>query len=574
MKQKTRKMSVRTKILLHAIVFIIAICVLQGFSAYRSINDGMVKMGVEQAKMAAQVAADVVDSKLISDFEAGCEDTTQYQTVLASLRNVQQKYNIEYLYLLYSDGSKVYYMIDTDTSELQAQYGQEFEKSYEQLAGAFGGKEVAQEYIDRTQYGNLISIYRPITNSSGEVVAVLGSDYNANNILSKLNESTRNVIIMAVICLLVSVALMSVTVEAICKGLRVVNQKIYDLVHSEGDLTQKLDIHTGDELELIADNVNKLLEHIRGIMLNIAHNSEQLKDSSKKVVNNLSSAEMNVTDVSATMEEMSAAMEETSASLNQVNSSIISVYDAVESIFQSADEGKSAADEVMAKAADIYEKAVSEQEHARELAQEMADVVNEKIEKSKAVEDITTLTTNIINITEQTNLLSLNASIEAARAGEAGRGFAVVADEIGKLAANSAETAAQIQKVSVEVVSAVNDLAKKAEEMLTFMDETAMAGYTKLLETSGSYRSDVGDMNQMMEHFANESEEIKNSIDQIKEAVSAVSIAVEESAKGVTKVTEMSVDLTTSIGDIGNEANSNMDIANQLNVEVGKFKLE
>ena len=204
----------------------------------------------------------------------------------------------------------------------------------------------------------------------------------------------------------------------------------------------------------------------------------------------------------------------------------------------------------------------------------MADVVNEKIEKSKAVEDITTLTTNIINITEQTNLLSLNASIEAARAGEAGRGFAVVADEIGKLAANSAETAAQIQKVSVEVVSAVNDLAKKAEEMLTFMDETAMAGYTKLLETSGSYRSDVGDMNQMMEHFANESEEIKNSIDQIKEAVSAVSIAVEESAKGVTNVTEMSVDLTTSIGDIGNEANSNMDIANQLNVEVGKFKLE
>ena len=282
----------------------------------------------------------MVDSKLISDFEVGCEDTTQYQTVLASLRNVQQKYNIEYLYLLYSDGSKVYYMIDTDTSELQAQYGQEFEKSYEQLAGAFSGEEVAQEYIDRTEYGNLISVYRPITNSRGEVVAVLGSDYNANNILSKLNESTRNVIIMAVICLLVSVVLMGVTVEAICKGLRVVNLKIYDLVHSEGDMTQKLDIHTGDELELIADNVNKLLEHIRGIMLNIAHNSEQLKDSSKKVVNNLSSAEMNVTDVSATMEEMSAAMEETSASLNQVNSSIISVYDAVEAIFQSADEGK------------------------------------------------------------------------------------------------------------------------------------------------------------------------------------------------------------------------------------------
>lgn len=493
---------------------------------------------------------------------------------MTSLRNVQQKYNIEYLYLLYTDGNKVYYMMDTDTSELQAHYGQEFEKSYEQLAAAFGGEEIAQEYIDRTEYGNLISVYRPITNSSGEVVAVIGSDFNANNIISKLNECTRNVIVVAIICLIISVALMGITVESICKNLRTVNQKVYDLVHSEGDLTQKLNIHTGDELELIAENINKLLEHIRGIMFNISNNSVQLTDSSKKVVGNLSSAEMNVTDVSATMEEMSAAMEETSASLNQVNSSIISVYDAVESIFQSADEGKSAADEVMTKAADIYEKAVSEQEHARELAQEMANAVNEKIEKSKAVEEITTLTTNIISITEQTNLLSLNASIEAARAGEAGRGFAVVADEIGKLAANSAETAAQIQRVSVEVVDAVNDLAKKAEEMLTFMDETAMAGYEKLLETSGSYRSDVGDMNQMMVRFANESEQIRDSIDQIKEAVSAVSIAVEESAQGVTNVTEMSVDLTTSMGDIGNEASSNMDIANQLNAEVGKFKLE
>ncbi|MEE1077465.1 MAG: methyl-accepting chemotaxis protein [Agathobacter sp.] len=574
MKQKTRKMNVRTKILVPAIVFIILICVLQGFFAYRSINEGMVQMGVEQAKMAAQIAADGANSIYISEFGPDCETTAQYQTVLTSLRNVQQKYNIEYLYLLYTDGNKVYYMMDTDTSELQAHYGQEFEKSYEQLATAFGGEEIAQEYIDRTEYGNLISVYRPITNSSGEVVAVIGSDFNANNIISKLNECTRNVIVVAIICLIISVALMGITVESICKNLRTVNQKVYDLVHSEGDLTQKLNIHTGDELELIAENINKLLEHIRGIMFNISNNSVQLTDSSKKVVGNLSSAEMNVTDVSATMEEMSAAMEETSASLNQVNSSIISVYDAVESIFQSADEGKSAADEVMTKAADIYEKAVSEQEHARELAQEMANAVNEKIEKSKAVEEITTLTTNIISITEQTNLLSLNASIEAARAGEAGRGFAVVADEIGKLAANSAETAAQIQRVSVEVVDAVNDLAKKAEEMLTFMDETAMAGYEKLLETSGSYRSDVGDMNQMMERFANESEQIRDSIDQIKEAVSAVSIAVEESAQGVTNVTEMSVDLTTSMGDIGNEASSNMDIANQLNAEVGKFKLE
>ena len=129
----------------------------------------------------------------------------------------------------------------------------------------------------------------------------------------------------------------------------------------------------------------------------------------------------------------------------------------------------------------------------------MAVSVNEKIEKSKAVEEISVLTDNIIGITEQTNLLSLNASIEAARAGEAGRGFAVVADEIGKLAANSAETAGKIQKVSVKVIEAVNELTQKAETMLHFMDETAMEGYEKLLETSQNYRNDIADLNRRMQ---------------------------------------------------------------------------
>ena len=110
--------------------------------------------------------------------------------------------------------------------------------------------------------------------------------------------------------------------------------------------------------------------------------------------------------------------------------------------------------------------------------------------------------------------------------------------------------------------------------MLTFMNETAMGGYEKLLETSESYRKDVAGMNSMMENFAQESEAVKGSIDNIRELVSAVSSAVEESAKGVVNVTELSVNLTTCVGDVGKEANSNMDIASQLTSEVNKFKLQ
>lgn len=574
MKERTRRLSIKTKILLPSILLIILICSALGISSYRSINCGMVDMGVEEAEMAALIALNVADGDLVEALVPGCEETEGYQTLLQSMRSVQENFGIAYLYTVYAEGTQLYYGVDTDTSELQAKVGEPFEESYDMLAPVLNGEEYVQDYIDYTEYGNVISVYYPIQNSAGKVVGILGCDYDADNVVERLDDTTKQVIVMAVICLVVAVLLIGIIVGNISRSLRAVDRKLYDLVNNEGDLTQKLDIHTGDEMELIAGNVNKLLEYIREIMLHIADNSSSLNVSSQKVVKSLTDAEVSITDVSATMEEMSAAMEETSASLNQVNESINKVYEAVNQISGNAETGSASSDVIMSKAQEIQTKAVTEQKNAREQVQEMAAVVNDKIEKSRAVEEISTLTDNIINITEQTNLLALNASIEAARAGEAGKGFAVVADEIGKLASSSSEAATQIQKVSAEVIQAVNELAEKAGSMLEFMDKVAMEGYEKLLDTSKSYKEDVGDMNRMMNGFARESADIKNSIDQIKEAVSAVNIAVEESAKGVTSVTETAVDLTSNVREIEQEADANREVADMLNGEVNKFKLE
>lgn len=574
MKQKTRKMSVRAKILLSTSVLILIICIALGGATFRRIKDSMIDMGIEEADMTATIVLKVIDKDMVKGLEPGCEDGEEYQSLLASMRDVQKSCGIAFLYTLYTDGNKVYYGVDTDDTDGQHLVGEVFEVSYEELADVFAGEPYVQDFIDSTEDGHLISVYQPILDESGKVIGVLGCDYDASSVITRLDGMLKQVIEIAVLCLLAAIIILNMVVGQMTKSLRIVNQKIYDLVHSEGDLTRKLDIKTGDEMELIAGNVNTLLEHIREIMLNIAENSVRLNGSSQTVAQNISSAGVNITDVSTTMEEMSAAMKETHASLHQISESISEIYEAIEEISTNAGTGKSSSSVTMEKAAQIYEKAEKEQQDAKVLAQNIAASVNEKIEKSKAVEEIRILTENIINITEQTNLLALNASIEAARAGEAGKGFAVVADEIGKLAGNSAEAATQIQKVSTEVIQTVNELAEKAEEMLVFMEETAMNGYEKLLETSGNYRNDVGAMYDMMQSFSDGSAQLRESIDSIKEAIAAVNIAVEESAKGVTNVTEMSVDLTASVGDIENEANSNRDIANQLNQEVNKFKLE
>ncbi len=573
MKQKTRKMGIQLKIMLPTVLVLMLACLFMGGSSYVQISNGMVEVGVEQAEMAADIAVAMVDGDKLIGLEPGDEGTANYQAVLASLRSIQETCGIEFLYTLYTDGTKVYYGVDTDDSEEQCAIGEEFESSYAELAGVFAGENYVQDYIDETEYGDLISAYRPIYNSKGEVVAILGSDYNAENISNRIDKNLRNVMILAAISIVGAIVVLIFIIGKIVKGLHNVNGKIYDLVHNEGDLTQKLDIHSGDEMELIGGNINTLLEYIRGIMQNIATNSTQLNESSKIMADKLMNAEMSIADVSATMEEMSAAMEETNASLNQINESVSQVTDAVDAIADSANEGSSNSDAVMQEAVRIYQDAVEQQRTAKEQAQQMALNVNEKIERSKAVEEISELTSEIINITDQTNLLALNASIEAARAGEAGRGFAVVADEIGKLASNSAEAAGEIRRVSAEVISAVNELAQEAEAMLTFMEETAMTGYEKLLETSEEYRKNVGDMNGMMQEFAAGSQQLRENVDNIKDAIEAVNIAVEESTRGISNVAETSSDLTSSMADIGAEADANMGVADQLNTEVNKFKI-
>lgn len=571
-KIRTRGLTIRAKILIPSIIIVVLVCGLMGYNSYTRFEESMVRMGVEEADMAATIVADSLDANLVSEVTVGSEGTQVYQNLQGDLRKKQKACGIAFLYTLYTDGKKVYYGVDSD--EDAAKVGDEFADSYAELEPVFGGKEYIQDYIDHTEDGDLITVYKPIEDNAGKVVAILGCDYDASSIAAELQEAVVRTLQIGGICLLLAILILTIIVSRITKGLMQVNAKIYDLVHNEGDLTQKLDVRSGDELELIAGNVNELLAYIRKIMIGISSGSKRLMSTSRKMVDHVSSADESITDVSATMQEMSAAMEETTSSLNQITEAIDEIYLSVERIAGNADAGKVSSQEMESRASGANDAAAEGEKKANIETEKMAASLNEKIAKSKSVEQIEVLTSNIIEITEQTNLLALNASIEAARAGEAGRGFAVVADEIGKLAGNSADAAAKIRQVSAEVIQAVDELAEGSQQMIEFVRNSTEEGFGGLVATSENYATDANAMRAMMEQFAQTAEELRSTMDGIRESISAVNIAVEESAKGIAGVSESSVQLTGNVNDIQSEASDNNGIAEDLATEVGKFKLE
>lgn len=566
-------MSIRQKIIIPISFVLLIVCVLLGANGYRQVYYGMLEMGMEEAEVATDVAKSYVDGKIQDKFDSLYKDTQEYDTILKQLREVKKICGIKFLYIIYEENGKLFYAVDTDEDSDQALPGDSYNENYDELKTVFDGNGVTQDVIDHSEDGDVITAYKPVLSKDGSVVAIMGCDYDASDIVSRVNSTRNSIIEIGAVCFVAALIILIVIINRITNGLKKVDSKIFDIVNNEGDLTQKLEVHTGDELELIAGHVNQLLEYIRNIMQNISENSISLSSSADLVVNKLTQTSDSISDVSSIMEEMSAAMEETSASMQQVDDTVNNIASTIHKIADTASGKSEGAKQIASNAKSIYENALDEQINAKSQADNMIANIDEKIEKSKAVEQIDSLTQEIIGITEQTQLLALNASIEAARAGEAGKGFAVVAQEINKLAEDSEETANQINSVSQLVITAVNELAAEAGKMADFVEQVAMKGYDELLDNSKNYQNDVDRLSRVMDEFANQSESLGASIKSILETINAVNIAVEESAKGVGNVTETAVELTTNVGEIGKEADSNLNVAEQLEAQVKKFKL-
>jgi len=298
-----------------------------------------------------------------------------------------------------------------------------------------------------------------------------------------------------------------------------------------------------DETGEMGRAVKVMTEHLRELVQQIDSASGNIDGNVRQLETLTSEINSTCTDNSATTEELAAGMQETTNASDRIVENIATMLEEVKRIKELASDGEKMADEVKSKATELHQKTERATSNTEDMYEQVKTGSAEALEKAKAVDKINELTKAIMDIADQTNLLSLNASIEAARAGEAGKGFAVVADEIGGLAQESAKTVTSINEIIGEVNDAVNNMAECLNGAIKFLEETVLGDYQQFGEVSIQYNKDAESFDSSMCRIEEAIEDLSTAIGDISSAISGINNTITESATGVENIAEKTTDI-------------------------------
>jgi methyl-accepting chemotaxis protein len=563
-----------------------------------------------QGVVIVEQAAKLVDGDL---FERLCNtldgEDPFYWTTHEALLNLKNNTSSIYLYTMAPVSGSIYrYIIDgsstPDDTEMFSPLG--FEEDTSDYDEAFRKtwqlkQTLRSGLMNQGEWGWMFSVYTPILNSRGDMVGIVGVDFEAGEFVATLRSHTVKLIIMSLGFILAGTVLFLLFLRKIFDRLDLVTRVLKEIAEGEGDLTTRIKAGKIDEIGIMAGYVNQTLEKIRYTVATIKGQTNKLFDVGSELAENMVQTATAIQDITGNLQNVknqtinqSASVTETTATMEQVTRNIDRLSTSVEIQTDSVSKSSSAIEEMLANIQSVTQTLVKNTDNVNHLTvsseegrTSLQTVATDIQEIARESEGLLQINGVMQTIASQTNLLAMNAAIEAAHAGEAGRGFAVVADEIRKLAESSGEQSKIISGVLKKIKGSIDKISKSTSmvlEKFESIDSSVQtvsgqeANIRAAMEEQGQGSKQILDaianLNELTRNVKQSSTEMMEGSEQVIKESKNLEVVTQDITRGMNDMAAETEQINAAVARVNQISSQNKEYINILAVEVSKFKVE
>lgn len=540
-----------------------------GCVSYSTMENFLRQKSMNDVMEIAVIAAENVDAETFLSAMEG--DAKALETVKNSLSFFLAGDSVTYVYtLMPKDTDNFQFVVDTDPED-PGEYAEDY-TAQDAMFEAMQGKPSVTKEAFTDEWGTFYSGYAPILHN-GKALGIIAVDYEASSIRTSLNSLIRNLLAAVTIGIFFAVSAALLAAVRMKRNFKKVNDKIIEVVSSDGDLTKVLDITSGDELEIIAISLNKLLQKTGNTVREIKNGADNIELKMEDINTHVSDSVSRIGAISGTIHSMVSSSGEIALSAQTVGEQVDFVYKDIQDIVKIVTDNTTELKEINVSSAELTDTARSSSDRVEENVEAMSIRFDKEKEKANAVLRIKELSDAILSISGQTNLLALNASIEAARAGDAGKGFSIVAEEIGALAGDTNNAANEIRKMSDGVVEAIQGLDTIAEHMLLFLQKEVSQDYKKFGNASQNFTDKSETIRTSMERLQQITQQYAKSLERIKHAMQSVSAISEENSVEITNVSQLLSSIDTDMKNIEKSTEETVLAVSVMNKDLSSYRI-